>query len=43
MNKLHNISLLNNDKGVYSISEPILKVCLKGEYENKENFPFRTV
>ena len=43
LNKLQNIALINNEKGVYSISEPILKVWLKREYENRGVFPFRSV
>jgi predicted AAA+ superfamily ATPase len=43
LNKLQNIDLINNDKGVYSISQPILKSWLKQEYKNRGIFPFRNI
>ncbi|MCC7553562.1 MAG: ATP-binding protein [Methanobacteriaceae archaeon] len=43
LNKLQNISVIKNDKGIYSISEPILKAWLKEEYGNRGTYPYRII
>ncbi len=43
LNKLQNLGLIESEKGVYSISEPILKAWLKKQYEEKGVFPFRSI
>ncbi len=43
LNKLQNWGLIESKKGIYGISEPILKAWLKKEYEEKGVFPFRSI
>ncbi|MDR1819648.1 MAG: hypothetical protein LBR15_05305 [Methanobrevibacter sp.] len=44
LKKLLNEGLIEyEDKGVYAISEPILKEWLKQEYENKGIYPYRSL
>jgi len=43
LNNLQKKNLIENDnKGIYKISEPILKYWLKQEYKNKGIFPYRS-
>ena len=43
LNKLQNLRLIESQKSIYSISEPILKAWLTKEYEEKGIFPFRSI
>ena len=39
--KLLELGLINNDNGLYSIREEMLKRWLKNEYEQYEYYPYR--
>jgi len=43
LNKIQKLRLIESEKGVYNISEHILKAWLKSEFEEKGVFPYRSI